>query len=112
MGKIFSKVVGLSVGLSLAIGLGVAAKGVRKEAVRAKADDDTTISLDFSSDAYGISTTQGNQTLTGDGATYGFEFGKGTGTGAKYNTDGYVYLAKLVFISVTHLRLVILIFQQ
>ncbi len=61
----------------------------------AEEGSETTISLDFSSDSYGITTTQGNQTLTGDGATYGFEFGAGTGTGAKYNTDNkYVLFGK------------------
>ena len=59
----------------------------------AEEGSDTTISLDFTADSYGISGTQGNQTLTGDGATYGFEFGAGTGTGAKYNT-GYVLFGK------------------
>ena len=54
---------------------------------------ETTISLDFSSNAYGISSTQGDQTLTGDGATYGFEFKKGTGTGAKSNS-GYILFGK------------------
>ena len=58
----------------------------------AKESDQTVISLDFTTSAYGVSTTQGNQTLTGDGATYGFEFAKGTGTGAKYVESGGPYV--------------------
>ena len=50
MGKIFSKVVGLSVGLSLAIGLGVAAKGVRKEASRANADSASFVKITSNDD--------------------------------------------------------------
>lgn len=59
----------------------------------AEEPSETTISLDFSSNTYGITSTQGNQTLTGDGATYGFEFGKGTGAGAKSNS-GYILFGK------------------
>ena len=62
----------------------------------AEEPDETTVSLDFSSNAYGITSTQGNQTLTGDGATYGFEFNIGTATGtagAKANS-GYILFGK------------------
>ena len=85
MNKFFTKIATLSVGLAMAIGVGVAIGNRIQEPkpVEAAAGDTITKTLTFTSSLYGISTTQGNQTLTGDGATYGFEFVKGTGTGAK-----------------------------
>ena len=94
MNKLFTKIATLSVGLAMAIGVGVAVGSSGKD-VKAVSAADTTVSLDFSSNAYGITTTQGNQTLTGAGATYGFEFAKGDGSGAKYNSsDKYVLFGK------------------
>ena len=46
-----------------------------------------TISLDFSADTYGLTETQAACSLTGDGATYGFEFGGGAGAKAYYNNS-------------------------
>ena len=92
MNKLFTKIAALALGATMAVGVGVAVASTGKEADKADAAD-TTISLDFSSNSYGITTTQGNQTLTGDGATYGFEFQKGTGTGAKSNS-GYILFGK------------------
>ena len=90
MRKIISKIAGTLLGLSLALGIGVFINA--RNASETKAAD-TSVSLDFTSSSYGISGTQGDQTLTGDGATYGFEFKKGTGTGAKYNSS-YVLFGK------------------
>lgn len=90
--KLFSKIATALVGMAMAVGVGVAVGSTKVSEVRA---DDTTVSLDFSTNSYGVSATQGNQTLTGDGATYGFEFGKGTGSGAKYDsTNKYVLFGK------------------
>ncbi|MBR0439389.1 MAG: bacterial Ig-like domain-containing protein [Bacilli bacterium] len=84
MNKLFTKIVGVVLGATMAVGVGVAvASNSKVSEVNAAAGDKVTKTLTFTSNFYGISTTQGNQTLTGDGATYGFEFVKGSGTGAK-----------------------------
>ncbi len=58
-------------------------------------EETIVMSLDFTQDFYGISTTQGNQTLTGDGA--GLVFGGGTGakaSGSIPSSTSYILFGK------------------
>ena len=78
MNKLFTKVVGLCLGLTMAVGVGtaVAFNGVHKEAVEAKAGDTVTKTFGLSSNPGGWptanSTTLTNYTYTLDGTDYTF----------------------------------------
>lgn len=88
----------LILGAAFALGISACAQAttlVRKNPFRAPGD--VTVSLDFTSNFFGISATQGKQTLTGTAATYGFEFDGGSGakaSGANPSSTSYVLFGK------------------
>ena len=98
MRKIISKIAGLMLGLSLAAGVGVSLKTSYKEPnkVDAAQGDTVTETLDFHSSFYGMSTTQGSQTLTGPNSNT-FAFGGGSGGKASASTPSsttYAFFGK------------------
>lgn len=91
MNKLFSKIAALSVGLAMAVGVGVAV-GQKNYSSAKAVDEDVVIDLNFTKNTYGMNTTQGNQTLTGDAATYGFEVNGGAKISASPATSSSYFM--------------------